>query len=298
MCDGSDDARHQRIQTQLMMLHRHATIWFSIVLLAATGNAPLHRLAAQTPLSGDSIHAAKTLFTWRDGVLASGFTGLTVAMFPVDRSLARRLQDSSAQANRFFRNASKNIQYFADPGSIVIGISMYGVGRLAKWRDVEDLGLHGFEAVAVSGIFTALLKGAAGRARPYVSADTSPHDFRFGRGFAGGGGYESFPSGHSTAAFAAAAVVTSESERWWPHGIWLVAPAMYGGATLVGLSRMYNNAHWASDVALGAAIGTFSGIKVVRYSHGHTNNPIDRWLLGLEVVPLPTGVGLGWSVAP
>ena len=280
------------------MLRRHVTISFSIVLLVAMGNAPLHPLAAQTVLSGDSIHAAKTLFTWRDGVLATGFTGLTVAMFPVDRSLARRLQDSSAQANRFFKNASKNLQYFADPGSIVIGISMYGVGRLAKWRDVEDLGLHGFEAVAVSGVVTALLKGVVGRARPYVSADTSPHDFRFGRGFSKGGGYESFPSGHSTAAFAAASVVTSESERWWPHGIWLVAPAMYGGATLVGLSRMYNNAHWASDVALGAAIGTFSGIKVVRYSHGHTNNFVDRWLLGVDVVPLPTGVGLGWSVAP
>jgi membrane-associated phospholipid phosphatase len=292
MYDESDDARHHRIQMQLIMLRRHVPAWFVVALCSA----PYHPIAAQTPISGDSIHAAKTLFTWRDGVLASSFAGFTVAMFPVDRSLARRLQDSSAQANRFFKNASKNIQYFADPGSLVIGISMYGVGRLAKWRDVEDLGLHGLEAVAVSGAVTALLKGVAGRARPYVSADTSSHDFRFGRGFTHGG-YESFPSGHATAAFAAASVVTSESERWWPHGIWLVAPAMYGGATLVGLSRMYNNAHWASDVAVGAAIGTFSGIKVVRYSHGHTNNPIDRWLLGLEAVPLPTGVGLGWSFA-
>ena len=47
---------------------------------------------------------------------------------------------------------------------------------------------------------------------------------------------------------------------------------MYGGATLVGLSRMYNNAHWASDVTLGAAIGTFSGIKVVRFNHSHAHD--------------------------
>ena len=278
------------------MRHTHPFL-SSIIVLATLSGAPLHRASSQTQINGDSIHAAKTLFTWRDGALAGGFTGLTVAMFPVDRSLARRLQDSSAQANRFFKNASKDIQYFADPGSIVIGIGMYGVGRFAHWRSVEDLGLHGAEAVAVSGIVTALLKDVAGRARPYVSADTSPHDFHFGRGFAGGGGYKSFPSGHSTAAFAAASVVTSESQRWWPHGIWLVAPAMYGGATLVGLSRMYNNAHWASDVALGAAIGTFSGIKVVRYSHGHTNNPIDRWLLGIEPIPTTTGIGMGWSLA-
>ena len=72
---------------------------------------------------------------------------------------------------------------------------------------------------------------------------------------------------------------------------------MYGGATLVGLSRMYNNAHWASDVALGTAIGTFSGIKVVRYSHGHSNNFVDRWLLGVTVRSAPNGnPGVGWIV--
>jgi membrane-associated phospholipid phosphatase len=252
---------------------------------------------AQTQMAGDSIHAAKTLFTWRDGVLAGGFTGLTIAMFPVDKALARHLQDSSTQANRFFKNASKGIQYFADPGSIVIGVSLYGVGRLAKWRDVEDLGLHGTEAIAVSGVVTSVLKEVAGRARPYVSADTNPSSFGFLRGVHRGNAYLSFPSGHTTVAFAAAAVVTSESQRWWPKGIWFVAPAMYGGATLVGLSRMYNNAHWASDVALGAAIGTFSGIKVVRYSHGHTNNLIDRWLLGAQVMPAPNGSpAIGWSI--
>jgi hypothetical protein len=98
--------------------------------------------AAQTTLAGDSVHAAKTLFTWRDGVLAAGFTGLTFAMYPADKSFASRLQDSSTQANHFLENAAKGIQYFADPGSIVIGVSLYTVGRIAKWRDVADLGLH------------------------------------------------------------------------------------------------------------------------------------------------------------
>ncbi|MDB4873913.1 MAG: phosphoesterase PA-phosphatase related protein [Gemmatimonadetes bacterium] len=273
---------------------RFAAATAVLVALAGSGGCA----DAQTPMAGDSIHAAKTLFTWRDGVLAAGFTGLTIAMFPADRSLAKHLQDSSTQANRFLKNASKGIQYFADPGSVVIGVSLYGVGRLAHWRDVADLGLHGTEAIALSGVVTTIIKDAAGRARPYVSADTSPHDFGFGRGLHRGSGYQSFPSGHATAAFAAASVVTSESQRWWPQGIWLVAPAMYGGATLVGLSRMYNNAHWASDVVVGAAIGTFSGIKVVRYSHGHTNNFVDRWLLGVQAMPAPDGrVGLGWSMS-
>jgi len=140
-----------------------------------------------------------------------------------------------------------------------------------------------------------VLKGVLGRARPYVTNDTNPHDFGFGRGF-GNGKYQSFPSGHTTAAFAAAAAVTSEPRRWWPHGQWVVASVMYGGATLVGLSRIYHNDHWASDVALGAAIGTFGGLKVVRYSHQHPDNFIDRVMLPMHVQPTAHGASLGWTI--
>jgi membrane-associated phospholipid phosphatase len=240
----------------------------------------------------------KTLFTWRDAALAGGFTVLTVSMFPVDKSLATRLQDSSTQASHLIKNATRDVQFIADPGSLFIGVGMYGVGRVAHWQNVADLGLHGTEAIVLSGSITALLKGIAGRGRPFVSGDTNPHDFKFGRGF-GNGQYESFPSGHSTVAFAAAAAVPSDTRRWWPHKQWLVAPVLYGGATLVGLSRMYNNAHWASDVALGAAIGTFSGIKVVRYSHTHPHNFIDRALLHVSVTPASGHeMRVAWASAP
>jgi membrane-associated phospholipid phosphatase len=265
-------------------------------LLATTlGNAP--SVAAQTPMPGDSIHAAKTLFTWRDLALAGGFVGLTFVMFPIDQKVADHLQDSSTQANHFFHNSSRVVQSIANPGATYIGVVMYGVGRIAKWKDVADLGLHGTEAVILSHTIPTNVKGTAGRARPFVSTDTNPRDFHFGRGF-GNGNFQSFPSGHSSAAFAAASTVTSESQRWWPHATPYVATVMYGGAVLVGLSRMYNNAHWASDVVLGAGIGTFSGIKVVRYNHGHPHNFIDRALLGLNVAPVPGGAALGMSFTP
>lgn len=273
--------------------------------------APLvSRAAAQQPSDPPTTDSAsafrvaqpaasgKTLFTYRDAALAGGFAVLTVAMFPVDRSFATRLQDSSTQASHFIKNATRDVQFIADPGSVFIGVGLYGLGRVTGWQNVADLGLHGTEAVILSGSITALLKGIAGRGRPYVSGDTNPHDFKFGRGF-NNSQYQSFPSGHATVAFAAAAAVTSESRRWWPREQWIVAPVMYGGATLVGLSRMYNNAHWASDVVLGAAIGTFSGIKVVRYSHAHPDNFIDRALLHVSVSPSSDrGIRVAWTVAP
>ncbi len=246
---------------------------------------PLQLIDAQSPTVTpvDSAPGAP-LFNGRDVIRAVGFTGLTIAMFPLDRSIARRLTNERSKANRFLNNASKGVEYIADPGSIVIGTSLYLIGRFTHHPAVEDLGWHGTEAVLFAGGTAWVLKGLTGRARPFVTGDTTAHDFKFGGGF-GNADRQSFPSGHTTAAFAAAAAVTSEAERDWPHHFWLVAPAMFGGASLVGLSRMYHDKHWASDVALGAAIGTFSGLKVVRYAHAHPKNRLDRIMLGLEASP-------------
>src|SRR5205823_6748869 len=90
----------------------------------------LARVAGAQRAAADSERTPATLFSRRDALLAAGFAGLTVALLPADRSIAVRLQDSSTQASRFLKNASKGIQYFADPGSVVIGVSMYAVGRL------------------------------------------------------------------------------------------------------------------------------------------------------------------------
>jgi membrane-associated phospholipid phosphatase len=236
----------------------------------------------------DTQHVRKTLFTWRDAALAGGFVGLTVAMFPADRQIARKLQNPDNQTNRFFNNSATGFELISSPGAFIIGGGMYAVGRVTKNKMVEDIGWHGTEAVLLASGVTGFFKGALGRARPYVSSDTNPHDFKLGGGFTSAD-RQSFPSGHSTTAFAAASAVTSEMRRYYPKSVWFVAPVLYGGASMVGLSRMYHNKHWASDVVLGAAIGTFSGLKVVRYSHTHPDNKLDRWVLHTALAATPDG---------
>jgi membrane-associated phospholipid phosphatase len=227
-----------------------------------------------------------------------------LVLHPVDQHFAQRLQVKSTQANRFLQDVSTVVRTIAVPGAVVIGVSMYTVGRVSKQRNMADLGLHGTEAVAIGSGVSDVLKLAFGRARPYVHPPTdstgfNANDWQFGRGLRGGD-YQSFPSGHSVAAFAAAAAVTNETSRWWPNLKWVIGPIMYGGAGMVGVSRMYNNRHWASDVMMGAAIGTFAGNKVVRYHH-RTNpgNKYDKWLLGASVHAAPSGgYAFSWTILP
>jgi membrane-associated phospholipid phosphatase len=77
-------------------------------------------------------------------------------------------------------------------------------------------------------------------------------------------GGSSFPSGHSTQAWALATVVASEygNIRWVPY-------VSYGYAALVSTSRVLAQQHFTSDVFVGGAIGFFIGRYVVRTQRSH-----------------------------
>ncbi len=255
-------------------LFTRTRVGLTALLLTATVNGA----GAQS----DTITPPRPLFTWRDGVLAGVFVAATVGIAPIDRHYASR--------------AATLFRVVALPGSAIIGTSMYAVGRIMKSHRTADLGLHGTEALLIGEGLASGMKGVFGRQRPYVdSTNFNPFKWRFMGGFSGDDGRRSFPSGHAVAAFSAAAAVTAETSRWWPSSRWLIGPAMYGGAGLVGLSRMYNNVHWASDVIMGAAIGTFAGNKVVRYHHSHPGNTLDAWLVNFSITP--TAAGLAWRAS-
>jgi membrane-associated phospholipid phosphatase len=257
---------------------------FTAVMLAAS-----LAMGAAAPLGAQA--ARRPLFVPQDAAIIGAFALGTLAAIPFDRRAAERLQHKGTQENRFLGRTAVLVRSIAEPGSLIIGATLYGVGRVANNDRMAALGLHGTEAIAV-GLGTAtVIKGIAGRARPYATADTNPRDFRALQGFAKED-FRSFPSGHTVMAFAAASTVTATVAQWWPHSNLYVAPAMYGGAALVGLSRMYNNKHWATDVVAGAAIGTFSGLKVARYHRVRPGNRIDRWLISGSVGAGGVSVGM------
>jgi membrane-associated phospholipid phosphatase len=268
----------------------------ALALLGCTISPSLARaqVVLSTPDTARSqVH--KHLFNHRDVIIAGALTATTFALFPLDKRLAGTLKQGE-NANRLFKTGSTGFELIALPGAYYIGGGLFLMGRLGNNSRLADLGWHGTEAAIVGEATTGLLKRLVGRSRPYVSDGADPRDFAFLKGF-GDGDRRSFPSGHTTTAFAVAAAVTDETTIWWPRSTWVVGPIMYTGATMVGLSRMYHSRHWASDVALGAMVGIFSGKKVVMATHDNPNNFVDRIMLGTHVVPAAGGgYRIGWVV--
>lgn len=127
----------------------------------------------------------------------------------------------------------------AEQGALALGL--YVVGRARHSARLGALGVDLVDAQIVNGILTQGLKFAVGRARP-------------------NGSRRSFPSGHTSAAFATAAVVQA-------HCGWKIAAPLYVLGGYVGASRMVDREHFASDVIFGAALGIVSG-RAVGVGHG------------------------------
>ena len=259
------------------------------------------------PLAAQSDSTAGPVFTSADALRAAGFVVGVAAITPFDKTLAHTLQNPDLQENHVFKTAASFFKFIGQPAPQIIGVGMYGIGRLTHSHHLETLSVHGLEGMILSTVITGPIKLLAGRARPFVYRDSDAFNFKLGRGLTSEKGhprrdFQSFPSGHATTAFAVASAVAAETSEWinhsntWPGWKVVIGATMYGGASLVGISRVYHDQHWASDVVAGAAIGTFSGLKVVRYAYRHPRNTIDRNLVADHPVPHGQPIFLSWRI--
>ncbi len=219
-----------------------------------------------------------------------GLAGATLAIMPLDQAITEEFRDPPAQRSALLHNSARTFNLMGSPGAAVAGVTLLGAGLLSRSHGLTEIGLHATVAIAISGVATGALKLVSGRQRPYLDEHDSDQ-FALGGGLRSG--MSSFPSGHTTAAFAFASTVTSELARLKPGSQWIAGPLLYGGAGMVGMARIYDSRHWASDVLLGAGIGTLVGLKVEKLMHGATRSGSSA--MGLHVTPV--GGGLRMSVS-
>ncbi|HEX6559172.1 MAG TPA: phosphatase PAP2 family protein [Longimicrobiales bacterium] len=212
-------------------------------------------VAAQEP-------AKHSLIPHTRAILLLGTVG---GLMPFDARISRQFDQPWVQNSNALHSTASFFNDVGQPGAVVVALATLGTGLISGSHDITDAGLHASEAIAVSGTATYLIKIMAGRERPNHSPGDAD-EFTFAGGLKGQGG-QSFPSGHTTAAFALAATFTDEVKRHDPAAAKWVGPVAYGTAGMVGLARMYSQKHWASDVMLGAIIGTVTAKELVKLHH-------------------------------
>jgi membrane-associated phospholipid phosphatase len=136
-------------------------------------------------------------------------------------------------------------------GYVSVGVfgAMGVVGLLDHDRRVQRTCLEGLEAVLATGVTTRILKLAVREPRPSDAPTVQVFSPNWRHS-------DSFPSGHTSVAFASATVLSGE----YPG----LTPLFYALASYVGIARVQQNTHWVSDVVAGAAIGWASGVSALR----------------------------------
>jgi membrane-associated phospholipid phosphatase len=176
--------------------------------------------------------------------IAAVFGGL-VALDPHDAPYFRNHASSFSGFNRRLSGTNTAI------GIAVVPASFYALGYVRKDSYATHTSLLASESVVDAGILTWVLKNATGRLRPNaIALGGSYSDTWFKTYHPLLRADTSFPSAHSIAAFSVATVFARRygNHRWVP---WVA----YGAATLVGFSRVSLQAHFPSDVFVGAAFG-------------------------------------------
>lgn len=140
----------------------------------------------------------------------------------------------------------------AEYSLITLG-GFYLAGNFAEDATARSVAQDGLTAsIIASGIITPSIKVMSGRTRPYENEGNSTFN-----GLAANKLNTSFPSGHTTEAFALASVISAHYEESW------IQFTSYALASTVGLARIEHDAHFASDVVAGAMIGYWVGSTVV-----------------------------------
>ncbi len=210
----------------------------------------------------------------RDWFWAAGVAGATVVLFKYDYAIDENMRYLKSK-NSFVNFTSPIVTEFGSTYGIGV-ISVCGVyGLFTKNKKLFQTSLLASQAAITSGVWVRVVKYCTSRERPSASYTSA-----YGKGHRGGYWYgffkqydpsitsigrdvsyfDAFPSGHTSTAFAIATVFAMQYSDTKAVGI-----VAYSLAGLVGISRMVEHTHWASDVLVGGMAGYLCAKQVVHH---------------------------------
>ena len=213
---------------------------------------------------------AAASFRWWHGLVAVGAYGLLTTF---DDNIQSFVRDNRSETGNRVASVARRMgqpEVFATVG---LGVLMSGV--ISGDRGLREAGARISTSLVLAGGVVTIAKYVAGRSRP-SRLENDADDFQ---PFSGN---SSAPSGHTAMAFALATSLSDEIHHTW------ASIGLYTAAGATAWSRVNDNAHWASDVLAGAAVGIVSA----KFINGRIR------LFGMRsplVRPAPGGIALTWS---
>jgi membrane-associated phospholipid phosphatase len=203
-------------------------------------------------------------------------------VYDVDRAVASASQSATLQQSPTLHAIGRTFNWWGGSGVIWFTALIWLGGRAVKRGRAALLGLRAAEAIAVASSLSGILKGFAGRARPFVTPD-APWHWNFLHGWTDAR-YFSMPSGHTTATIAFATAISVASASWAPSARIAMILGAFASTLLVAFARIYTNQHWFSDVLIGALLGAITGFLIARWHERHPRTAFDRAMAGAAAV--------------
>ncbi len=222
---------------------------------------------------GKEVFTAPLNFDSKDWIKFSAIAAVTGLSFIIDKDI----RDYALEHRSKFRDKIFLAdEYYHVLAMGAITASIYGIGLFADNHKFRNIGLQLGEAAVYASSLAIILKTISGRARPLVNKGNTyfePGSIGFNQ--------NSFPSGHTTLAFAFSTVMANQKDGFLWKAAW------FGAASLVAGARIYHDVHWFSDVFLGSAIGYFVGEFVTNHPTNSKGNKSSK----LSFIILPSKIG-------
>jgi membrane-associated phospholipid phosphatase len=207
--------------------------------------------------------------TSRDWITTGKFVIVAGSLALLDEPVQHKALQLRNQSSTL-RTVSKQVTNFGGPYEAYTLAALGAYGYIFHNDKMQTTTWLATQAYITGGAIESVLKFVSGRQRPYITDSTKVQAeptfygpfYKPPKDANGKTTNSSFPSGHTTVAFAAATVFAMEY-----HNKPLVPVLAYSAATLIGLSRITENKHWATDVLTGAAVGYLTGKLVVNNYH-------------------------------
>lgn len=216
-------------------------------------------------------------FSSKQWLLTGAALGITEALIHVDGDIDEWAKVQK-QKHVWVNKSSPVVTKFGESWGVFTFVATGLLGASIKDEKLLQTSLMASQAYITSGIWMRLIKILTGRERPLADYTISKKEggtwygpfAMYDQDLAARkpvSAFDAFPSGHTATAFSIATVFASEykDNKAVPF-------ICYSAASLVGISRLTEHEHWASDVFVGGLVGYLCGKQVV--NHFNKTHPI------------------------